>query len=368
MKSIFAGGAVALALLLFTASDASAYELNDAVDIFGYGQIWLLLSEEAGREAATDGAATTATGFKDKRLRFGVRGKLLEGMAFYRVMVEGAGGPVRMLDYYFGLEAAGLGFQVGRFRPYVTWEASVVSSASLKNIERDAGLRNVTAAFFMNNALWRDNGVQLNLGDLEKSPLALVVGVTNGTGADTAVGGDVSSDDIYANGAGDVAYTIGLAARSGRHLRFNLGYALNKHTGARTAGAAEGVDIDRTVYSAGFAYEGMEGLFWIDGEYARFTAGGNDVAYADAELTAYYGRLGFFLAPNRLEFVARYALAADRGIHEGTPGHEHQTVETTATVNYYIGSTWKSQIEYTTFAPDGHDSHNAVRAMFQLAF
>ncbi len=374
MRKIVAFGIAIAAMLAFVPSRAEAYKINDAHQIYGYGQVWLLLSEDAKegdtvQTAGGDDGATTAFGFKDRRLRFGMKGDLMDRVAYYNVFLETAGGTAKLLDYWFGVRAGAAYFQVGRFRPFVTWEVSMTNAAGLKNVDRDNGLTAITNNFYAQNAAWRDLGMLIGYGDRSKDPISFLFSVSDGTGANLAVGGDASGGAVYSNAIGDAAYSFGVVAHLGHHAQLNAAYSINKHNGATLSGSEKtAIDIDRTVYSFGGEYEMLDGLLWVDAEYANLKAGSKDYAFADAELTAWYARIGFYLIPSRLELVGRFATEADKGIVHGDPHHEHTTDETEVTLNYYLGNAFKVQLEYATFSPDGESSYNSIRSNWQIKF
>ncbi|MBF0169582.1 MAG: hypothetical protein HQK87_00590 [Nitrospinae bacterium] len=374
MRNFVTGLVAVAALLAFAPSEAGAYMVNDAHQIYGYGQVLLLLSEDATegdtvQTAGGENGKTTAFGFKDRRFRSGMKGDLLGGAVYYNVMMESAGGSVKLVDYWFGVRGGAMYAQFGRFRPFITWEESMTSASGLKNIDRDAGLTALTAAFFAQNASSRDLGLKFGFGDPAKDPLSLLFSVTNGSGANMAVGGDVSGGAVYSNAVGDAAYAVGLVAHMGGHGQFTASYAMNKHNGATLAGTElTAIDIDRTVYSVGAEYAIVPQFLWLDGEYAHIKAGSNDFDFPDAEMTAWFVRAGIFLIPTKLELVGRMAKEADKGIVHGAPDHERTTDETEVTLNYYLGEAFKVQMEYATFSPEGESSYNAIRTQFQIKF
>jgi hypothetical protein len=374
MKMSITGTWLALGLLI-TAPVAAAYPLSEEFEVYGYAQIWASLQEDAlAGDRATDGegnpARDVAFGFKDKRLRVGIRGDLLEEKGYYHLLVDGAGGTLETKDYWFGYRPTDSTYvQVGRFRPLVTYAHVLQSSTAYANLEESKGLERINAAFYLSNASFRDNGILIGYGNVKKDRLALLFSLTNGSGGDASVGGDVSAGSVYANGRGDAAYSVGVVYRPFDRLRVNAAWSTNRHHGALLRGGETAITIDRTVVAAGIRYDLPEIGLWLDGEYARLTTGDRDTEYAGADTEGWFVRVGCFVVEATVEAVARYETDEDRGIANGTNESPYTTAQTTIGLNAFFEKNYKAQLEYLTRERDRSDpAVEAVRACMQFAF
>ncbi|MFW2330912.1 MAG: hypothetical protein ACN4E2_01250, partial [Nitrospinota bacterium] len=280
MKKLFTGMLALVAMLVFTTVDAAAYKVNDNHTIYGYGQIWALVTESAdnateGSINALDGAAEvedTAFGFQARRLRLGLKGTLADGMVFYNLFLDGAdsGGDrdLQLLDYWAGLNLmdGALKVKIGRYIPVVVWEVGKTGSAGLKNIERSMATRAVNSAFYpLGSNGWRDEGVEIAYGNMKKDPFAASVSISNGLGASSNVGGDFKDAEVRSNAVGDAAYVLALAGNLMEgNLQLHTSFGMNSHSGAYVTAAGAGVEVDRSSVALGAMYKMMEGNLWFD--------------------------------------------------------------------------------------------------------
>jgi len=352
--------------------NALAYSVNDDHSIFGLGQVWVGLSEDAKNDAkAADGSDGTdsAFGFKAKRFRFGFKGKMVDGQIGYKIQTEFAGTSAGLKDYVMSVNPTDTAsITIGQFKPFVTFDG-LRSAAKLKSIERAKAMKDVSGGFFLTNNSFRDLGASLKLKKL--GPVDLLISATNGTGAGDArdVGGSVSSGAVFANKAGDAAYSVGAIVNlADGMVRLNGSYSMNKHDNAvAKADKTTAIYIDRTAYSAGFEVDLKDVDLWLDGEYASLDRGSDDVS-GEGSLTGYYVRAGFWIMPKTLEIVARYESEDDKGISKGTKDDAYTTTGISAGLNYYIEKNFKTQLEYVSFDPETGDSYGSIRANLQVTF
>lgn len=359
-----------------SADKASAYQINDNHQAFGYGQVWMIYEEDAtGGSEITDedgvAASDTTFGFKAKRLRFGLRGVAMDGLAFYNLMLDAASGSASLVDYWVGLNLAGAGVavQFGQFRPFVNYTSSLTKALALKNIERDEGLKNVASAFFVENFRWRDRGLQFTVGASEVADI--VFSITNGSGVGGGaadVGGDLSGGGVYVNNMGDVAYVVGAVIKPVVGFRVTASYGVNRHNQMVISGADTAINVDRTVWSAGFLLDTGALGYWFDAEWSEFTSGEGDTEYRGAKEYAYFTRIGYYVAPKVLELVIRWGVDTDNGVNKGTIETESVTEQISVTGNLYLGTNFKAQVEYNLIEPDDNDAYESIIINFQASF
>lgn len=361
-----------MAVIAFSSAPALAYKVNDDHQIFGLGQVWAVLSEDARNDAKaaddSDGQ-DSAFGFKAKRFRFGFKGKMVDGLVGYKIQTEFAGSSAGLKDYIMTLNPGAVSIAIGQQKPYTNYDA-LRSASKLKNIERAAINRHAAASFFVTNNSFRDLGAFLKVKNL--GPATLLVSATNGTGAGSGrdVGGSISSGAVFANGAGDAAYGVGVIVKlADGMVRLNGSYMMNKHDNVvlkddKTAAA----DVNRSTYSAGFEVDLKNIGLWIDGEYVALTSDDEDFQLGGAETSGYYGRVGFWAMPKTLEVVARYENEDDKGVRAGTKDEAFSTKQITAGVNYYIDKNFKAQLEYAARDYEEGDDDTSIRANFQVKF
>lgn len=361
-KSLITAAAL-VATIALSPVNALAYSVNDDHKIFGLGQVWAVLSEDA-RNTATDGKET-AFGFKAKRFRFGFKGKLVDGLIGYKIQTEFAGSSAGLKDYIMSINPGPASIVIGQFKPFTTYDG-LRSASKLKNIERAMAMKNVSGKFFAANNSFRDLGIAVKVKNL--GPATLLVSATNGTGAGAVrdVGGSISSGSVFANGSGDAAYGVGLIVNlMDGMLRLNGSWMMNKHdnfvlASDKTAAA----DIDRSLYSAGLELDLKDIGLWIDGEYAALTSDDKDFGLAGTEYSGYYARAGYYIMPNQLEVVVRYE-ASDV---KPSGGDTTTTNQITGGLNYYIDKAMKVQLEYAARDYEEGDDDTSLRANFQVKF
>lgn len=357
-----------VAAIAFSSAPAQAYEVNSDHKIFGLGQVWVVLSEDARNEAkAADGSdgQDTAFGFKAKRFRFGFKGNMLDGLVGYKIQTEFAGSSAGLKDYIMTLNPGAASIAVGQFKPYTNYDA-LRSASKLKNIERAMAMKSTASGFFVDNNSFRDLGVSLKLKNL--GPATLLISATNGTGAGSArdVGGSISSGAVFANAAGDAAYGVGVIVKlAGGMVRVNGSYMMNKHDNFVTKGdKSTAADVNRSLMSAGFEVDLKNVGLWIDGEYAALTSDDEDYQLGGSEVSGYYARAGFWAMPKALEVVARY----ENQDNKPNGGDTVSTSQITAGVNYYIDKNFKAQLEYAARDYEEGDDDNTIRANLQVKF
>ena len=360
-----------LALPFFVES-ASAYDIDENNKIYGLGQLWLITGEDAvsGSDITDkDGVVgpDTTFGFKAKRLRFGLQGRTASGVVFYNIMLDTASGSAQLVDYWFGLNMmeGALEFQVGQFRPFLTNTTSNKASA-LPNIERAEGFKNVGAAFYFDNALFRDRGAALRFGMVD-GIADVTLSITNGAGA-ADTGGDTSKGSIYANGEGDAAYVFSVVSKPAPGWRLTAGYGVNTHNQTVLSGADSAINIDRTIMSVGGKVSFPTAGVWVDGEYALFESGEGDSKYFGAKEEVYFGRVGVVITPNVIDIVTRYSVDTDNGIKQGTKDSGFVTNQLSVTGNFYLGDEFKIQGEYQSIEPEEGDASTTMRIAFHAKF
>ena len=357
---------------MFFVENANAFDIDGNNKVHGFGQLWLLTGEDAvsGRDATdTDGVVgpDTAFGFKAKRLRFGLQGQTASGVAFYNIMLDAASGSAQLVDYWFGFKVPGGGFdfQAGQFRPFLTNTTSNKASA-LPNIERAEGFKNVAAAFYLDNSLFRDRGVALRFGQVD-GIAEVLFSITNGAGV-AGVGGDTSKGSLYANGEGDAAFVFGIISTPAPGWRLTSGYGVNTHNQTVLSGADSAINIDRTVASVGGKASFPTAGLWIDTEYALFETGDGDSEHSGAKEEVYFNRIGVVITPQVLDIVVRYAVDTDNGVKKGTKDSAFVTNQLSVTCNFYLGDEFKIQGEYQSIEPEEGDASTTMRIAFHAKF
>ena len=351
---------------------ASAYNIDENNKIFGMVQvIWVLdeTAEKGSNVTDPDGeaGADTAFGFKARRFRLGFKGTAMEDLLYYKVQL-GFAKTAGVVDYWFGINflEGDMSLQFGQFIPFLTETASN-SASRLKNIDRATGVMGVTSAFFVQNYREHDRGAMLKFN--KAGGIAdIFLSVTNGTGGNASVGGDYSKGDVYSNNTGDAAYVIGAVVKPVQNIRLTASYGINQHDQMVYKGADEAIDVDRSLMSVSARYTLKDMGLYVDGEYAVLQSGDGDTAYHGAEKTAWYGRVAYFIMPDKLEVVARYAVDADSGVKSGSVDNEFVTNQISTGFNYFLGKQFKSQLEYNVFQRDEGDDLTSIRMMFQMKF
>lgn len=386
-------GLVAVAMVtVFSAGSAAAYKINDNHEIGGYMQYWLLLSETSSvakeynnktRPAGANEVDETTFGFKQRRGFVWFSGDLADGAAYYSVLLALPGDSVWAESFYMGfnfLDGA-LKLQVGQLSPFVTYESSLTSASKLKNIERAMVTREVQSNIYALSDETEDRGLQLiySPSDAFKVYFSATngTGVTSSIGGRAEVGGDFRDGAVMSNGIGEAALGLGAVGTfADGAFRLNASYILNSHEDVYAVGGDKnkpvGVTVARNAYSIGtkVALEKLVGIgLWFDAELAGLIADEDDTLIPGQEWGGFYARLGYYIMP-WLEGVVRYESMG----HKANKDADTETTQGVAvTLNYYLGSTFKSQLEFATkmldedFHPDADDPAT-VRAMFQVKF
>ncbi|HEB72710.1 MAG TPA: hypothetical protein ENI77_08830, partial [Nitrospirae bacterium] len=101
VKSLFIVAVVAVAMFGFQTTPASAVEIADGHELYGWGQWWLILQEDTMK--ATDvlrgtgeKSGDTLFGVAERRARIGFRGRLAEGLVRYNIQTEWAGSTFKL--------------------------------------------------------------------------------------------------------------------------------------------------------------------------------------------------------------------------------------------------------------------------------
>ncbi|VAX17941.1 hypothetical protein MNBD_NITROSPINAE03-1116 [hydrothermal vent metagenome] len=393
IKSFFVMAVAAMAMFGFQATPASAVEIADGQEMYGWAQWWLTLQEDT--MAATDvlrgtgeKSGDTLFGVAERRARIGFKGKLADGMVRYNVLTEWAGSTFKLnpadpatqrqgatlLDYWMSLHPMGdaLEIRVGRFKPFITYEAGVASSRNLLMLDRSLAMKSINSGFFGADYEWRDLGIMLkyNVG-----PAQLIYSISNGVGGAQEGGGSYfqrqrafRSNDFVTT----AAHSFGVIVNPMAGLRLNASYSFNKHNNSSVIDAVV-VDVDRSVYSVGFEFNSETG-FYADGEYASLKVETKDdfalLGGVPGTRSGYYVRAGFWVIPKSLILTARY----ENFKNDPDGGISAEDTLYTGAAMYILGPT-RITLEYTSADGDSNEMSTysstdptTLRARFQVAF
>ncbi|VAX18334.1 hypothetical protein MNBD_NITROSPINAE03-194 [hydrothermal vent metagenome] len=393
IKSLFIVAVAAMAMFGFKATPASAVEIADGHELYGWGQWWLMLQEDTMK--ATDvlrgtgeKSGDTLFGVAERRARIGFKGRLADGMVRYNVQTEWAGSTFKLnpadpatqrqgaqlLDYWMSLHPMGdaLEIRVGRFKPFITYEAGVSSSRNLLMLDRSLAMKSINSGFFAADYEWRDLGIMLkyNVG-----PAQLIYSITNGVGGAEEGGGSYfqrprafRSNDFVTT----AAHSFGVIVNPMAGLRVNASYSFNKHDNSSVIDAVV-IDADRSVYSVGFELNSESG-FYADGEYASLKVETKDdlalIGGVPGTRSGYYVRAGFWVIPKSLILTARYEYFKN----DPDGGISAEDTLYTGAAMYILGPT-RITLEYTSADGDANamstyssTDPTTLRARFQVAF
>ena len=331
--------AVALAAIIFTATGAQAFKVNDNNDVYGYSTVWTILDENSfsGSHSTQTGTGDTGKdksfGFTVKQLRLGAKGNMADGLLAYNLLFDGAGSisgssATQIVDGWMTVRPFGktVDINLGQFRPYGNYEVGIESGSKVDNLDTYKAGSAQTSNFLIGSNNTRDRGVELVVNKIADM-IQLRVSATNGYGNNGDMGGSLSgSRGILANGSGDAAYNVAVIATPFEGLRLNAGYGMNKHENAVTtasktnctlgddgktitcasATASTVADIDRSLYSAGGKLALKDLGLWLDAEYSSLKAADKDTLKPGYEVNGYYARLGYYVIPKTLDIYARY--------------------------------------------------------------
>ncbi len=356
---------MAVAMIGFQSTPASAVEIADGHKLYGYYQLWASLSEDYENDAVADNGdegEDTLFGFMERRARFGFKGKMADGMLGYNLFTEWANNSVSILDYWITVNPSDtISLRFGRFRPMYNYEGQITSSAGLQDMERSQIGKNSSGYMFPMGS-FRDLGAEIKI----KTEMAVIkIAVTNGVGnAKNAVGGgSFRPRSVRSNAMLDAMYSIGVIAKPAEGLVVHAGYAMNKHDNAvlNTGDGDTVIDIDRTAYSAGLLYKHESGL-WFDAEY-MFGARGKDDLDGEDETKGYFVRVGFWAVPKTLDLNVRYDV-----IEKGKDDPPSDT-QTTVAARYFVNK-FVVTLEYAArdYESESKNDDTALRARFQLKF
>lgn len=254
-----------LAVLVALPSQATAYGLNEDVDLWAYLQVWATMWQEAEAVAGYsqpitgDEATDTTTGFALGRLRIGSDARVLDGLIGLHLHVK-LEGSVQALDAFVDITPGSwLSVRIGQYRVPSTWENMV------ENRQLDFPLRSLVSRAVADYALSRahysasqlggnrsyrrDLGVGLE-GEIEAGPVPLRywLMIGNGLGANRWIGSE--GRQFAVTNAPQFFYGTRLEVEPYRDW-ITLGghFTHNRHDDMALGGSRVAIDIDRRSWS-----------------------------------------------------------------------------------------------------------------------
>ena len=255
-------GAAWLCVLLAIAGKVRAEENHFQVE--GDMSFWWVIQEQVEngvvQAGSGDQAAQEASGFnlKQGRIAFDWENSDRRVEALLRIRLEER---TDILDCWGAFHAQPwLNFYVGQMKIPLTAEV-LRPDQSLDFISRTTFGKSVgdfaldrtpyISSLMSTHSYNRDLGIALK-GSIPKAPapaLNYFLMVSNGTGANNFVGGNESSEFLYANHFGDYFYGARLEAVPWKNLVLGGSYSLNRHENALLQDKHTVVDLDRIVWS-----------------------------------------------------------------------------------------------------------------------
>jgi len=209
-------GAGALLAIVLAAPAARAYEVNEALEVYGYMQMWVTLYEQMEdarglyQHPSGNEATAATTGFSLSRLRVGARATLLRRIIELGLQVKLEDDP-GVLDAWLAVKPwRWLGLQLGQFKipgPYENLidnrDLDFIERAAISSTMADYQLSRTphpSSYFSGNRAYLRDLGAALKGEiDIRRGFLRYVLMVGNGLGANLFIGGATNKEFIITN-------------------------------------------------------------------------------------------------------------------------------------------------------------------------
>ncbi len=290
----------AIAVVFGGATNASAYNINDDHRMFGLYQLWINLDTDAAvvTDAATGNTSGDSLfGIRERRIFFGVAGKLADGALGY-YLLQSMGGPPSAASSILAWGSVflpGLQVDFGKLAPMVTYDGSIQGSGSLLSLQRATPTLQMTGAPYAGGTrAWRDLGLRFiaNAG-----PAQIRVTVTNGVGdAAQADSEHISGQLAQSNQLGQAMYGIGAIIKPADGVRVHAAFTSNKHDDVKLSTGSV-IDIDRTSTAVGGKVS--MGAIMVDGEYATTKATSSDFG-GESELKGFWVRGGYSISKDLL--------------------------------------------------------------------